>query len=72
MITECSICNTDFNTEEEGGVQGDIGMLPVSFCPFCLSGVLDMSKQLLGIEEEWVTNLKWLTYVLVLCLFLYT
>ena len=52
MTSECSICNTDFNTEEEGGVQGDIGMLPVSFCPFCLSGVLDMSKQLLGIEEE--------------------
>ena len=52
MITECSICNTDFNTEEEGGIQGDIGMLPVSFCPFCLSGVLDMSKQLLGIDEN--------------------
>ena len=52
MLTVCSICSTDFDTEEEGGIQGDLGMLPVSFCPFCLSGVLDMSKQLLSVEEE--------------------
>jgi len=51
MLTVCSICSTDFNTEEVGGIQGDIGILPVSFCPCCLSGVLDMSKQLLDIEE---------------------
>ena len=27
-------------------------MLPVSFCPFCLSSVLDMARQMLDINDE--------------------
>ncbi len=46
----CSICSTEFSLDNEGGIEGDLGMLPVSFCPFCLSGVLDMARQI--IEEE--------------------
>ena len=49
---ECSICECSFIQEQEGGLNGQIGMLPVNFCPFCLSGVLDMTKQLLGINDE--------------------
>ena len=49
---ECSICECPFIQEQEGGLNGQIGMLPVNFCPFCLSGVLDMTKQLLGINDE--------------------
>tara|TARA_R100000008_G_C3548893_1_gene149193 strand:- start:565 stop:798 length:234 start_codon:yes stop_codon:yes gene_type:complete len=48
----CSICDSTFCADEEGGIAGgSIGMLPVSFCPFCLSGLLDMTKQLLGIHD---------------------
>ena len=49
----CSICECSFCQEDEGGlVGGMIGMLPVSFCPMCLSGVLDMARQMLGIEDD--------------------
>jgi len=38
----CSICDCRF-TEDEGGLQqGAIGMIPVSFCPTCFSGIFDM------------------------------
>lgn len=41
----CSICQSDY-TSDEGGIEGDIGILPASFCPTCLSGVIDMVEQL--------------------------
>ena len=41
----CSICQGDY-TSAEGGIEGDIGILPASFCPTCLSGVIDMVEQL--------------------------
>jgi len=41
----CSICCCDY-TDDEGGIQGYIGILPTSFCPTCLSGVIDMVEQL--------------------------
>ena len=42
MPVECSICSTDFNLDEEGGVHGNIGILPVRLCPTCLNGMLEM------------------------------
>tara|TARA_Y100001937_G_C7064510_1_gene305379 strand:- start:98 stop:319 length:222 start_codon:yes stop_codon:yes gene_type:complete len=49
----CSICECTFSHEDEGGVVGGaIGMIPVNFCPFCLSGILDMSQQMLGVNNE--------------------
>ena len=42
----CSICEGDFDLAGEGGITGDLGMLPVAFCPFCLSGVTDLAEQL--------------------------
>ena len=49
----CSICEAPFVRDEEGGlVGGMIGMIPVNFCPYCLSGVLDMARQMLGIHNE--------------------
>jgi hypothetical protein len=41
----CSICQCDY-TDDEGGIQGYIGILPASFCPTCLSGIIDMVEQL--------------------------
>ena len=47
---KCSICQTDF-TDDEGGMLGYIGILPISFCPFCYSGICDMMDQL--DDREW-------------------
>ena len=41
----CSVCSCDY-TDDEGGITGYIGILPASFCPTCLSGVIDMVEQL--------------------------
>jgi hypothetical protein len=47
---KCSICQCDF-TDDEGGIQGYLGILPVAFCPFCFAGIDDMMQQLN--EREW-------------------
>ena len=47
----CSICECDFDLLGEGGIVGDLGMLPVAFCPFCLTGVTDLAEQLMEGEE---------------------
>ena len=51
---KCSVCSCEF-TEEEGGILGFFGMLPVAFCPFCFSSMCDMVDQLStdeDLEEE--------------------
>jgi len=47
---KCSVCQTD-STDDEGGMLGYIGILPVAFCPFCYSGICDMVEQL--DDREW-------------------
>lgn len=42
---KCSVCSCEFS-EEEGGILGFFGMLPVAFCPFCFSSMCDMVDQL--------------------------
>ena len=49
---ECTICETYFDIEEEGGTTGFFGMLMVAFCPFCLSSILDMGRQMLDIKDD--------------------
>ena len=41
----CTICQGEFDLEAEGGVVGDIGILPVAFCPTCRCGILDFADQ---------------------------
>jgi hypothetical protein len=51
---KCSVCSCEF-TEDEGGILGFFGMLPVAFCPFCFSSMCDMVSQLSiddDLEEE--------------------
>jgi len=50
-INKCTACSCDF-TDDEGGVHGDFGVLPMSFCPTCLSCMLDMAEQLN--PREWI------------------
>jgi hypothetical protein len=51
----CSVCQCDF-TDDEGGIQGYIGILPVAFCPTCYSGICDMVEQLDDREWEGLTT----------------
>jgi len=46
----CSVCQTEF-TNDEGGMLGYIGIIPVAFCPFCFAGICDMVEQM--DEREW-------------------
>jgi len=50
-IHKCTACSCEY-TDDEGGIQGDFGILPMSFCPTCLSCMLDMADQLN--PKEWV------------------
>lgn len=51
----CSICDCNFDIEKEGGIRGDIGILPVAFCPTCKAGIYDMVEQFPSWEndEDW-------------------
>ena len=48
---KCNVCSCDF-TDDEGGVIGYFGILPVAFCPTCYSSMVDMVSQDLKIGEE--------------------
>jgi hypothetical protein len=53
-INKCSVCSCEF-TDDEGGVHGNFGILPVSFCPTCFSCMCDMATQYIdpeAFEEE--------------------
>ena len=41
---KCNVCSGEFS-EDEGGVEGSIGILPVYFCPTCLNGIFEMVEQ---------------------------
>ena len=49
---ECTIYESFFDLEEEGGTTGYFGILMVAFCPFCLSSVVDMVKQMIDKFDE--------------------
>ena len=52
---KCTICQCDF-TDDEGGIQGYLGILPVAFCPTCFAGLCDLMEQLDDREWEDLTN----------------
>ena len=46
-----NICDCTFS-EQEGGLQrGAIGMIPVSFCPTCFSGIFSMVDYFRGEDD---------------------
>jgi hypothetical protein len=51
VFSTCSVCDTDTDFDS-GGIAGYWGIMPVAFCEWCLSSLLDMASQLLGVEEE--------------------
>jgi len=60
---KCTACSCEY-TDDEGGIQGDFGILPMSFCPTCLSCMLDMADQLnprewFGLTDEEIHEIAW-------------
>jgi hypothetical protein len=45
-IDVCSVCQCEFDLDDEGGTKGNFGIIPVAFCPTCLSSTFDMVEQL--------------------------
>ena len=48
---ESSVCGSDFDLNDEGGTNGYFGIIPVSFCPWCLSCMIDMVQYMTGEEK---------------------
>ena len=57
---KCNVCSCDF-TDDEGGVLGYFGMIPVAFCPTCYSCMVDMVQQDLEFEHQ-LMNLQFDLY----------
>ena len=47
-MRRCTCCTGNFDIEAEGGAEGFIGILPVTFCPTCKSGIMDFAEQTAG------------------------
>ena len=56
-IETCSVCGADFDLIGEGGVRGDFGILPIGFCPTCLSCMLDMAEQM-GVGQNYESDFE--------------
>jgi hypothetical protein len=50
----CNVCSCDFDIDKEGGIAGEFGILPVSFCPTCYASMCDMVEQLTFDDRDWV------------------
>ena len=50
--TKCSTCHCNFSLDSEGGIAGEFGIIPVAFCPTCLTSCFDMINQLRQYDEE--------------------
>ena len=59
---KCNVCQCDF-TDDEGGVQGYLGILPVAFCPTCFAGLCDMVEQMNDREWEGLTDEEFEHYI---------
>ena len=47
----CTICSCNYS-DDEGGMEGYFGILPVSFCATCFSCMIDMASQFVGERTE--------------------
>ena len=46
---ECSICDSPMDEDE--GIVGEFGILPVQFCCWCYSSLTDMVIQMQGLDD---------------------
>jgi len=52
-LNKCNICSCEFSLEDEGGIDGCIGILYFALCPTCFAGIEDMCDQLRKTYKEW-------------------
>lgn len=45
MSDKCTVCESEFSLDDEGGIAGYFGVIPVTFCPWCYSSMVDMVQQ---------------------------
>ena len=62
LTNKCNICDAEIE-EDNGDIVGNFGILPISFCVWCLSSITDMVIQLNGFDnietlEEKISELK--------------
>ena len=57
MLT-CTVCDGPFDIETEGGRAGNIGIVPVAFCPTCTAGIMDFAEQELQ-AQGWLRDSPW-------------
>lgn len=50
----CSICDSEMDLEGRGGIAGEFGVIPVQFCEWCYSSLMDMFEKMMceGCEER--------------------
>ncbi len=48
----CNVCTGTFSESEGGMNSGYIGILPVSFCPTCFSGIMEMARYFYDLEDK--------------------
>ncbi len=58
---DCSICESP--VDEDEGIVGEFGILPVQFCCWCYSSITDMVIQMQGFDDvellqERIDNIK--------------
>jgi hypothetical protein len=41
----CTVCEIKFDIEKEGGVQGYFGIIPVTFCEYCIDCIVNLADQ---------------------------
>ena len=61
-VNECNICSATID-EQAGDINGYFGILPISFCVWCISSITDMVIQMNGFNdietlEERIQDLK--------------
>ena len=49
----CSICGGEYD-EDYGGIQGYFGIIPVTFCEWCVPNMIDMVEQITGDDDLYV------------------
>ena len=49
-MEECCVCKSPID-EEQGDVRGYFGVIPASFCVWCMSSVTDMAIKMHGFND---------------------
>ena len=45
-LSVCNICQGEADLENEGGIQGYIGIIPFTLCVWCYAGMTDMVESM--------------------------